>query len=42
MVDLRDEYNKEIYAWYDFEDDCDDWYIDSCHFWDEQPLPYFI
>jgi hypothetical protein len=24
MVDLRDEYNQEIYAWYDFEADCDD------------------
>jgi hypothetical protein len=35
MVDIRDEYNQEIYAWYDFEDDCDDWYMDSCHFWDD-------
>jgi hypothetical protein len=32
MVDIRDEYNQEIYAWYDFEVDCDDWYMDSCHF----------
>jgi tRNA(Met) C34 N-acetyltransferase TmcA len=32
---IRDEYNQEIYAWYDFEDDCDDWYMDSCHFWDD-------
>jgi hypothetical protein len=30
MVDIRDEYNQEIYAWYDFEADCDNWY--SCHF----------
>jgi tRNA(Met) C34 N-acetyltransferase TmcA len=36
MADIiRDEYNQEIYAWYDFEDDCDDWYMDSCHFWDD-------
>ena len=35
MVDIRDEYNQEIYAWYDFEADCDDWYIDSFHFWDD-------
>jgi hypothetical protein len=35
MEGLRDEYNQEIYAWYDFEDDCDDWYMDSCHFWDD-------
>ena len=35
MEGLKDEYNKEIYAWYDFEADCDDWYIDSCHFWDD-------
>jgi hypothetical protein len=32
MVDIRDEYNQEIYVWYDFEADCDDWYMDSCHF----------
>jgi hypothetical protein len=32
---IKDEYNQEIYAWYDFEDDCDDWYMDSCHFWDD-------
>jgi hypothetical protein len=35
MADIRDEYNQEIYAWYDFEADCDDWYMDSFHFWDE-------
>jgi hypothetical protein len=32
---IRNEYNQEIYAWYDFEDNCDDWYMDSCHFWDD-------
>jgi hypothetical protein len=35
MQDLMNEYNQERYAWYDFEDDCDDWYMDSCHFWDD-------
>jgi hypothetical protein len=35
MADIRDEYNQEIYAWYDFEADCDDWYMDSCHLWDD-------
>jgi hypothetical protein len=34
MADIKDEYNQEIYAWYDFEADCDDWYMDSCQFWD--------
>jgi hypothetical protein len=24
MEGLRDEYNHEIYVWYDFEADCDD------------------
>jgi hypothetical protein len=24
MEGLKDEYNQEIYAWYDFEADCDD------------------
>jgi hypothetical protein len=32
MAYMRDEYNQEIYAWYDFEANCDDWYMDSCHF----------
>jgi hypothetical protein len=32
---IRDEYNQEIYSCYDFEDDCDDWYMDICHFWDD-------
>jgi hypothetical protein len=31
MVEIRDEYNKKTYAWYDFEDDYDDWYMDSCY-----------
>jgi hypothetical protein len=35
MADIRDEYNREIYAWYDFETNFDDWYMDSCHFWDD-------
>jgi hypothetical protein len=29
------EYTQEIYAWYDYEDKFDDWYMDSCHFWDD-------
>jgi hypothetical protein len=32
MADIRDEYNQEAYACYDFEADCDDWYMDSFHF----------
>jgi len=35
MQGLMNEYNQERYAWYDFEEDCDDWYMDSCHFWDD-------
>jgi hypothetical protein len=35
MADIRDEYTQEIYSRYDFEVDYDDWYMDSCHFWDE-------
>jgi hypothetical protein len=34
-VYYQDEYTEEIYAWYDYEDACDDWYMDSCHFWDD-------
>jgi hypothetical protein len=35
MVDIMDKYNQEIYIWYDFDADCDDWYMDSCHLWDD-------
>ena len=35
MVDIRDECNQEIYVWYDLEANCDDWYMDSCHFWED-------
>jgi hypothetical protein len=35
MSYIKDGYNQEIYGWYDFEADCEDWYMDSCHFWDE-------
>ena len=35
MEDISDEYNQEIYVWYGFEVDCDNWYMDSCHFWDD-------
>jgi hypothetical protein len=26
------KYNQDTYAWYYLEVDCDDWYMDSCHF----------
>jgi hypothetical protein len=26
MKNIRDEYNQQVYAWYDFEADCDYWY----------------
>jgi hypothetical protein len=29
------EYNQETYAWSYWEAECDAWYMDSCHFWDE-------
>jgi len=35
MKVISDEYTEEIYVWYDYEDACDDWYMDSCHFWDD-------
>jgi hypothetical protein len=35
MVNIRDAYNQEVYAWYDFEAECVDWYMDSCHLWDD-------
>jgi hypothetical protein len=35
MVDIMNEYHQEFYVWYDLEDDCDDWYMDSFHFWDD-------
>ena len=38
MEDIMDEYNQKIYALYDLEVDCDDWYMDSFHFWDDNHL----
>jgi hypothetical protein len=35
MQAIQDEYNRETYAWYDFEANCDAWYMYSCHFWDD-------
>jgi len=35
FVNIMDEYHQEVYAWYALEDDCDDWYMDSCHLWDD-------
>jgi hypothetical protein len=35
MQDNKDQYNQGTFAWYDFEVNCDDWYMDSCHFGDE-------
>jgi hypothetical protein len=35
MENIMNEYHQEMYAWYDLEDDCDDWYMDNCHFWDD-------
>ena len=32
---IVEEYNQQIYSWYYFKFDCDDWYMDSCHFWDD-------
>ena len=32
---IMDKYNQEESSWYDFEVDCDDWYMDSCQLWDE-------
>jgi hypothetical protein len=32
MEDIKDAYNEEVYAWYDFEVNCDDWYMDSFNF----------
>jgi hypothetical protein len=35
MQKIRDEYNQEASTWYDFEAECDNWYMDSCHLWDD-------
>ena len=32
MENIMNEYHQEVYAWYDLEDDCDDWYMDIFHF----------
>jgi hypothetical protein len=35
MEDIKNSYTQELYAWYDFEVDCDDWYMNNCHLWDD-------
>jgi hypothetical protein len=35
LVNIMDEYHQEVYAWYALEVNCDYWYMDSCHFWDD-------
>jgi hypothetical protein len=35
LVNIMDEYHQEVYAWYALEEDCDYWYMDSCHLWDD-------
>ena len=32
---LKNEYNREIYAWQYFEEGCEEWYIDDVNFWDD-------
>jgi hypothetical protein len=34
-IDIISEYTQEIYAWYDYEEDCEDWYMDNCNLWDD-------
>jgi hypothetical protein len=34
-IDITGEYTQERYAWYDYEEDCEDWYKDSCNLWDD-------
>jgi len=28
-IHIAGEYTQERYVWYDYEDDCDDWYMES-------------
>jgi hypothetical protein len=32
MTYIMNEYHQEVYAWYDLEGD---WYMDSCHLWND-------
>jgi hypothetical protein len=42
MTDIKTKYNKEEYVWYNFEAACEDWYMDSCHFWDDNSIPHYV
>ena len=35
IEDIMNEYHQEVYSWYALEYDCDDWYMDSYHFQDD-------
>jgi hypothetical protein len=30
-IDITSEYTQEIYSWYDYEEDCEDLYMDNCN-----------
>jgi len=32
---INEYYHEEMWAWYDFNDEFDDWYMYSCNFWDD-------
>jgi hypothetical protein len=35
MWAIKDEYTQEIYYWYDYNDECNDFHMDSCHYWND-------
>ena len=34
-IDITREYTQERYDWYDYEEDCEDWYMENCNLWDD-------
>jgi hypothetical protein len=32
LKNIMNEYHQEVYSRYALDNDCDDWYKDSCHF----------
>ena len=34
-IEIVGEYTQEIYARYDYEEYCEDWYMDNCNLWDD-------
>jgi hypothetical protein len=39
---IKEEYQRERWAWCDLEEACEEWYMDSCHLWEDNYLCFLF